>query len=58
MNQRKLVESFDGKIEKLFEVNDLVLMYNKAKEMSHSNKFGEKWKGPYHITKILLKGAY
>ena len=42
----------------MFEVNDLVLLYDKAKDTSHSNKLAEKWKGPYRITKVLPKGAY
>ena len=44
--------------ENLFELDDLVLYYNKAKKSSHSNKLAPKWKGPYRVIKILPKGAY
>ena len=42
----------------MFEVNDMVLLYDKVKESSHSNKLAEKWKGPYRVIKVLPKGAY
>lgn len=58
MNQRKITQAFEHNTDNLFEVNDLVLMYDKSKESSHSNKLADKWKGPYHITKVLPKGAY
>ena len=58
MNQRKIVQAFGHDTKNLFEVNDLVLLYDKAKDTSHSNKLAEKWKGPYRITKVLPKGAY
>lgn len=58
MNQRKIVQAFGHETKNLFEVNDLVLLYDKAKDTSHSNKLAEKWKGPYRITKVLPKGAY
>jgi len=58
LNQRKITQAFGEDYKNLFEVNDLVLMYDKAKDTSHSNKLADKWKGPYHITKVLPKGAY
>jgi hypothetical protein len=58
MNQRKIAKAFEHDTKNLFEVNDLVLLYDKAKDTSHSNKLADKWKGPYRITKVLPKGAY
>ena len=56
--QKKITESMGDSTENLFELDDLVLYYDKAKESSHSNKLAPKWKGPYCVIKILPKGAY
>ena len=41
-----------------YEIGDKVLYYNAAKEKTWSGKLEEKWKGPYYIHAIMLKGAY
>ena len=57
-NQRKITTALGHDTHNMFEVNDMVLLYDKAKESSHSNKLAEKWKGPYRVIKVLPKGAY
>ena len=58
--QMKQKEYHDRKIKKKheFRVGDKVLYYNAAKEKQWSGKLEEKWKGPYYIHEILLKGSY
>jgi len=46
------------KIREPFKIGDKVLYYNAAKEKQWSGKLEEKWKGPYYIHDVLLKGSY
>ena len=46
------------KMKEKYEIGDKVLYYNAAKEKTWSGKLEEKWKGPYYIHAIMLKGAY
>src|SRR5204863_9540689 len=41
-----------------FRIGEKVLYYNMAKEKQWTGKLDEKWKGPYYIHEILLKGSY
>ena len=56
--QERLAEKFKIDKPKQFEIRDLVLYFDKAKSMSHSTKFEDKWKGPFKVIKVLPKGAY
>ena len=42
MNQQKIIQAFRYNIDNLFEINNLVLMYDKFKKTSHSNKLIDK----------------
>ena len=58
--QEKQKEYHDKKIKKTqyFKIGDKVLYYNAAKEKQWSGKLADKWKGPYYIHEVLLKGSY
>ncbi|CAI2188589.1 13402_t:CDS:2, partial [Funneliformis geosporum] len=58
--QEKQKEYHDKKIKKTqyFKIGDKVLYYNAAKEKQWSGKLANKWKGPYYIHEVLLKGSY
>src|SRR5215470_8340990 len=59
-SQAKQKEYYDKKIrvKETFKIGDKVLYYNAAKEKQWSGKFEDKWKGPYYIHDVLLKGSY
>lgn len=41
-----------------YEIGDKVLMYEAAKQTSHTGKLDQKWKGPYYIHNIVHPGVY
>ena len=41
-----------------FQIEDLVLYYDKTKVMQYHTKLQPRWKGSYTITAVLPKGAY
>ncbi|CAG8594412.1 11426_t:CDS:2, partial [Ambispora leptoticha] len=52
-------EKYDRHVKKVpFHIGDKVLLYQLAQAKVHSNKFSEKWKGPYYIHNIIALGAY
>ena len=59
-SQNKQKEYHDKKYKRKekFEIGDKVLYYLAAKEKSWTGKLEDKWKGPYYIHEVLLKGAY
>ncbi len=59
-SQRRQKEYHDKRYKRKeeFEIGDKVLYYNAAKENQWSGKLEEKWKGPYYIHEVMLKGSY
>jgi uncharacterized protein YihD (DUF1040 family) len=47
-----------GKRKEKFEIGDKVLYYKAAMDQRWSDKLEERWKGPYFIHEIMLKGSY
>jgi ribosomal protein L21E len=58
--QSKQKERHDRKITsvKTYEIGDKVLVYDAAKQSSHTGKLNPKWKGPYYIHDTPNKGVY
>ena len=59
-SQRRQKEYHDKRYKRKeeFEIGDKVLYYNAAKDNQWSGKLEEKWKGPYYIHEVMLKGSY
>src|SRR6516162_5555776 len=59
-SQAKQKEYHDKHIRtnETFKIGDKVLYYNAAKEKQWSGKLEDKWKGPFYIHDVLLKGSY
>ena len=41
-----------------YEIGDKVLLYEAAKQTSHTGKLDPKWKGPYYIHDLIYSGVY
>src|SRR2546421_445754 len=57
-NQQKKRHDEKLKTHIQFQIGDLVLYYNAAKEKQWSGKLDPKWKGPYYIHNVLINGSY
>ena len=58
--QLRQKEYHDRRIVKpvIYEIGDKVLIYEAAKQTSHTGKLHPKWKGPYYIHDLLYLGVY
>jgi len=58
--QSKQKEYHDRKIINpiTYEIGDKVLIYEAAKQTSHTGKLDPKWKGPYYIHDLSYPGVY
>jgi Integrase core domain len=58
--QIKQKEYHDRRIVKpiVYEIGNKVLLYDAAKQTSHTGKLDPKWKGPYYIHDLLYPGVY
>ena len=58
--QQKQKEYHDRKITKYieYEIGDKVLVYDAAKQTSHTGKLDPKWKGPFYIHDRPYQGVY
>jgi Integrase zinc binding domain/Integrase core domain len=58
--QLKQKEYHDRRIVKpiVYEIGNKVLLYEAAKQTSHTGKLDPKWKGPYYIHDLVYPGVY
>jgi hypothetical protein len=42
----------------VYEIGNKVLIYEAAKQTSHTGKLDPKWKGPYYIHDLIYSGVY
>jgi hypothetical protein len=57
--QKKQKDRYDLKHQgEMFKVGDLVLRYNRRREMRMGDKLASRYQGPYEITEVVGKGVY